>query len=85
MKLINVGDASVDDLSYYAVDGTIKYSFRNLLNGPGGWADPYLGVGGGYTWVDEIGAGTLNGTARFNIWLSENIGLTIPIILQTCV
>ena len=24
--------------------------------------DPYVGVGGGYTWVDEIGAGTLNGT-----------------------
>jgi outer membrane protein OmpA-like peptidoglycan-associated protein len=36
-----------------------------------------LGVGGGYTWVDEIGAGTLNGTLGFNVWFSENVGLSI--------
>ncbi|MEZ4801435.1 MAG: OmpA family protein [Gelidibacter sp.] len=69
------GDSSVDDLSYYAVDGTVKYSFGSLFKSS--WFDPYLGVGGGYTWVDEIGAGTLNGTAGFNLWFSENIGLTV--------
>ncbi|WP_345275264.1 OmpA family protein [Litoribaculum gwangyangense] len=62
----------VDDLSYYAVDGTIKYNFLS-----GTKIDPYLGVGGGYTWVDEIGAGTLNGTLGLNVWFSENIGLTV--------
>ncbi|WMI66780.1 OmpA family protein [Aestuariibaculum sp. YM273] len=61
----------VDDLSYYGVDGTIKYNFLE-----GTTIDPFLGVGGGYTWIDEIGAGTLNGTVGFNIWFSENIGLT---------
>jgi outer membrane protein OmpA-like peptidoglycan-associated protein len=75
-EIDKIGDSSANDLSYYALDGTIKYSFRNLLNGPGGWADPYLGVGGGYTWVDDIGAGTLNGTVGLNIWFSENIGVT---------
>ena len=69
------GDASADDLSYYGLDGTIKYSFGSLLNKS--WIEPYLGVGGGYTWVDEIGAGTLNGTAGLGFWFSENIGLTV--------
>ncbi|MGZ0015555.1 OmpA family protein [Yeosuana sp. AK3] len=74
-KIKDWGDASVDDLSYYGVDGTIKYSFSEILNS--NIIEPYLGVGGGYTWVDEIGAGTLNGTLGFNLWFSENIGLTI--------
>ena len=71
-KIENWGDASVDDLSYYGVDGTIKYNFLK-----GTTLDPYLGVGGGYTWVDEIGAGTLNGTLGLNVWFNENIGLTV--------
>ncbi|MBD0831144.1 OmpA family protein [Aestuariibaculum sediminum] len=62
----------VSDLSYYGVDGTIKYNFLQ-----GTTIDPFLGVGGGYTWIDEIGAGTLNGTLGFNLWFSENIGLTL--------
>ncbi|WP_345192341.1 OmpA family protein [Algibacter agarivorans] len=63
---------NVDDWSYYGVDGTIKYNFRENKT-----FDPYVGVGGGYTWIDEIGAGTLNGTLGFNLWFSENIGLTV--------
>jgi OOP family OmpA-OmpF porin len=62
----------VDDLSYYGIDGTIKYNFLE-----GKTFDPFAGIGGGYTWVDEIGAGTLNGTLGFNLWFSENIGFTI--------
>ena len=71
-KIDKYGDSSVDDLSYYGVDGTIKYNFLS-----GTTIDPYLGVGGGYSWVDEIGAGTLNGTLGFNIWFSDNVGLTV--------
>ncbi len=74
-QIDKIGDSSADDLSYYAVDGTIKYSLLNLLNTK--WLEPYLGVGGGYTWVENIGAGTLNGTAGFNLWFSDNVGLTI--------
>ena len=62
----------VDDLSYYGLDGTIKYNFLE-----GKTLDPFVGVGGGYTWIDEIGAGTLNGTLGLNVWFNENIGLTI--------
>ncbi|WP_248724461.1 OmpA family protein [Seonamhaeicola sp. ML3] len=63
---------NVDDLAYYGIDGTIKYNFLQNTT-----VDPYLGVGGGYTWIDDIGAGTLNGTLGLNIWFSENIGFTL--------
>ena len=68
-------NVSVDDLSYYAVDGRISYSFKNALNTK--WFDPYLGVGGGYTWLDEIGAGTANGSLGINFWLTENLALNV--------
>ncbi|GAA0713789.1 OmpA family protein [Aquimarina litoralis] len=68
-------DQTVDDLSYYAADGRISYSFKNALKSK--WFDPYLGVGGGYTWVDEIGAGTLNGSLGVNLWLTENLALNL--------
>jgi outer membrane protein OmpA-like peptidoglycan-associated protein len=71
-KIDKFGDAPADDLSYYALDGTIKYSFLE-----GKTVQPYLGVGGGYTWVDEIGAGTLNGTFGLNFWFGEQVGLTL--------
>lgn len=71
-KIDQFGDAPADDLSYYGLDGTVKYNFLK-----GTTVDPYLGVGGGYTWVDEIGAGTLNGTIGLNFWFGEQVGLTI--------
>ncbi|QCX02040.1 OmpA family protein [Aggregatimonas sangjinii] len=71
-KIEKLGDTSVDDLSHYAIDGTIKYNFLQNKT-----LDPFLEVGGGYTWVDEIGAGTVNGAFGLNIWFTENIGLTL--------
>ena len=71
-RLDQLGDVVVDDLSHYAVDGTIKYNFlKNTV------VDPFVEIGGGYTWVDEIGAGTVNGGIGVNIWFSENIGFTL--------
>ncbi|APY08368.1 cell envelope biogenesis protein OmpA [Winogradskyella sp. J14-2] len=67
--------ARVDDLTYYALDGRVSYSFMNLINSKS--IDPYLGVGGGYTWVDNIGAGTLNGSLGFRYWFSEKIGVDV--------
>ncbi|WP_225036053.1 OmpA family protein [Winogradskyella sp. SM1960] len=66
---------NVDDLTYYGVDGRVSYSFMDVINS--NTVDPYLGVGGGYTWVDEIGAGTVNGTLGFKFWFSEKLGLDL--------
>ncbi|WP_299115833.1 OmpA family protein [uncultured Winogradskyella sp.] len=65
----------VSDLTYFAVDGTVSYSFMDLINS--NTIDPYLGVGGGYTWVDEIGAGTINGTLGLDYWLSDKVALNL--------
>ncbi|MFT5736590.1 MAG: outer membrane protein OmpA-like peptidoglycan-associated protein [Maribacter sp.] len=71
-KISKLGDVAVDDLSHYAIDGTIKYNFiKNTV------VDPFVEIGGGYTWIDEIGAGTVNGGVGVNIWFTENIGLTL--------
>lgn len=70
-KIEKFGDQNVDDLSHYALDGTIKY---NLLDTK---FQPYIEIGGGYTWVDDIGAGTANGGLGFNYWFTDNLGLNV--------
>ena len=72
-KIDKIGDADADDLSYYGLDGMVKYSFQKPINSRK-W-EPLLGIGGGYTWVDDIGAGTLNGTLGISFWFTENIAL----------
>lgn len=73
-KISHFGDSDTDDLSYYGLDGTVKYSLADLLNSKK--LEPVLGVGGGYTWVDEIGAGTLNGSLGLNYWFTDNIAIS---------
>jgi len=72
-KISKLGDVRVDDLSHYAIDGTIKYDLIKKQT----FIDPFIEIGGGYTWVDEIGAGTVNGGLGINFWFSENLGLTV--------
>jgi OOP family OmpA-OmpF porin len=74
-KISKFGDASADDLTYYAVDGLIKYNVGEALSLK--CFQPYLGIGGGYTWVDTIGAGTLNGTLGLNYMFTDNLGLSV--------
>jgi outer membrane protein OmpA-like peptidoglycan-associated protein len=45
------------NLSYYALDAVIKYSFMELLQSK--WLDPSLNVGGGYTFFGDASAGTV--------------------------
>lgn len=71
-RISKLGDVSAEDLSHYAVDGILKYQILSNTV-----IDPFIEVGGGYTWVDEVGAGTVNGGLGINFWFSENIGLTL--------
>ncbi len=66
-------EVTADDLTYFGADARISYSFKNILKSK--WFDPYLGVGGGYTWIDDIGAGTLNGSVGVNLWATENLAV----------
>jgi len=86
----NPSVGTVNSLSYYAVDGLIGYSLGKVLNSKK--FEPYIGVGGGYTWIEEadelgnsngagqkgkLGFGTLNGALGFNLWFTENVGLNL--------
>ncbi|APX98817.1 thrombospondin type 3 repeat-containing protein [Lacinutrix venerupis] len=87
-KIENYGDAPVGDLNYYALDGNVRYHLSNLINS--GRLDPTVGVGGGYTWVEEgpynnngisgnnnNGAGTLNGSLGLTYWFTDNVGFSV--------
>lgn len=63
------------DLSYYAADAQIKYSFMKLIGSK--WFDPSLAVGGGYTWMGDYNQGTANGTIGFTFWFTETVGLQL--------
>jgi hypothetical protein len=73
-EITKIGSKSVSSVSFFALDGHFKYDINNII-GQTSFFDPYMFMGGGYTWVDSKGAGTLNAGAGFNLWFNENIGL----------
>lgn len=78
----------VDDLNYYALDGNVRYHFAELIKS--NKLDPTIGIGGGYTWMEEsqytdngvgglnnLGAGTLNGSLGLTYWFTEAFGFYV--------
>jgi len=76
----------VNDLSYYALDVNVRYNITDTK------LQPVVGLGGGYSWIEEgpyntfstvsgsnntVGAGTLNGSLGLNYWFTDNVGLFI--------
>jgi len=74
----------VDNLKYYGLDGMVNYNFGQ------GKLQPFVAVGGGYTWLEEgayntssatsgdlVGAGTVNGSVGLNYWFSDKIGINL--------
>ncbi|QXP58829.1 OmpA family protein [Olleya sp. HaHaR_3_96] len=76
----------VDNLKYYGLDGMLNYSFGQ------GKLQPFIGIGGGYTWIEEgtfntfstaegsdnlVGAGTANGSVGFKYWISDKFALKL--------
>lgn len=76
VNLVNPQPDEDGELPYISFDGTFKYNINSnsaKLNA----FDPYVGLGGGYTWLDEIGAGTLNGVLGLNFWISDHFGVNL--------
>ena len=63
------------DLMYYAADGVIKYSFMNMVKSK--WIDPSAHIGGGYTFLGDASAGTVNGGLGLTLWFTEQVGLSL--------
>jgi OmpA-OmpF porin, OOP family len=74
-QISKFGEDDFNDLAIYAVDATFNYSFRDDANS--GWLDPFVGVGGGYTFIDDQSAASLNGTGGLNFWLTDHFAITL--------
>ena len=66
-------DGDTDDM-YYSVGMNVKYDLNNIF-GDTGWWDPFVGLGGNYVSVGDIGEGMLTTSAGFNVWFNDNLGL----------
>ncbi|WP_452219622.1 OmpA family protein [Lacinutrix salivirga] len=73
----NFGNTDAN-LPYISADGMFKYNFKNGLT----FVDPYVTIGGGYTWLDTIGAGTVNGGVGVNFWLGTHFGLNLQSVYK---
>jgi len=71
-----VGESSIDAVTYFSADAGLQYGFRNLIK-KNGVLDPFVGLGGGYNWVDSEGFGTFNGTVGIDFYFSENIAFNL--------
>ncbi len=64
-----------DDLMYYGIDLTAKYSFMKLLGSK--VIDPSLTLGGGHVWLGKENYFTINPGAGLTFWFNENVGLQL--------
>lgn len=67
--------ANPGDLMYYSVDGVVKYSFMNAIKSKR--IDPSAHIGGGYTWLGDVSAGTVNGGLGLTFWLTKQVGISL--------
>ena len=66
------------DLTYFGLDLGVRYNFiRRGRSGVknGGWFDPYVLLGGGYTWLDNDANATLNAGIGINWWFTDFVGI----------
>lgn len=75
-RIDRAGDMPVDDLAFYAIDAGLQYNFGKYISKKK-IVDPFVGLGGGYTWLDDESFGTFNGTLGIDFFLVENIALNV--------
>ena len=75
-KIDKIGDMEVDDLSYWAIDANVKWDIRAVIN-TGKVVEPYLLVGGGYTWMGDEDDVSANFGGGLNFWFNDKVGLNL--------
>ena len=80
-KIENIGELPVNDLSYFSLDASAKYSLTGLGLNIGKF-DPYALIGIGYTWMDSDGAAQGHGGGGLNYWFNDNFGLNVQSVLK---
>jgi len=68
---------NIEESAYYSVEGMLSYDLRHAFKKPDGWFSPYIGLGGGYNWIDEEQDFSANFSIGFDFWLTENFALYI--------
>jgi len=72
-KIID-GVVNPEDKDYFGFDTRFSYDLNKIV-GQTGWFDPYVGVGVGYTYANDLSRGTYNGVIGFRTWFSDRWGL----------
>jgi outer membrane protein OmpA-like peptidoglycan-associated protein len=68
------GVVNPEDKDYFGFDTRVSYDLNKLV-GQTGFFDPYIGVGAGYTYANDLGRGTYNAVIGFRTWFSDRWGL----------
>jgi outer membrane protein OmpA-like peptidoglycan-associated protein len=63
------------DVNYYGIDAIVNYSFMSLIGSK--YIEPTANIGGGYTFVGDVSAGTINGGLGLTFWMSEHVGVSL--------
>jgi len=72
------GDVSTESLSYLSTDLDVKWAFIRKQF----WFDPYIMLGGGYTWLDGDGNGTGNAGLGINFWFNDWLGANVQSVYK---
>ncbi len=76
--ITHLGNKNVSQ-AFWSADLDMKYA---LLHKSVNKFDPYLLLGGGYTWYGYHDAGTLNAGLGFNCWMSDNFGIYVESVYK---
>jgi OOP family OmpA-OmpF porin len=79
-KIEHVGTEIVNDLSFFTLDASVKYSASSLFDT--GKFEPYAMLGVGVTWIDGHSLLVASGGLGLNYWFSDNFGLNAQSVLK---
>ena len=68
------GSINPENKLYFGFDTRFSYDLNKIV-GQTGWFDPYLGVGAGYTYANDVSRATYNAVVGFRTWFSDRWGL----------